>query len=128
MAFLDRCRALDNDDANALVEAFCASERLDGQFCEDAFDCVYAAHARNAPEEELRTMMSLARLFMRRYRARETPARWRAVDAATTAARDAARAGVPGDAARDAIRRAVADVPDVTARDFMDAMREFRIK
>ena len=29
MAFLDRCRALDDDDANALVEAFCASERLD---------------------------------------------------------------------------------------------------
>ena len=70
IGFVERAFELDGEDAGRLVEAFCASERLTRAFCEDAFDAVYAAYARRASEEELSTLLALAKIFTSAFRER----------------------------------------------------------
>ena len=131
VGFVERAFELDGEDAGRLVEAFCASERLTRAFCEDAFDSVYAAYARHAPEEELSTLLALARVFMSAFRERTLTAEEKLLDETVGEARRAARGDVPrGDAAervRSTLDRAF-DVDTVDEQRYLATLRDYRVE
>ena len=131
IALVDHAFALSERDAATFVDAFCASERLTAAFCEDAFDAVYAAYARRAPERELATLLELAKVFTTQYKARATPLATRVLDETLDAARRCATGDVDEADARarirDTLERAFA-IEGLAQRDYVGALREYRVK
>ena len=131
IGFVERAFELDGEDAGRLVEAFCASERLTRAFCEDAFDAVYAAYARRASEEELSTLLALAKIFTSAFRERALTVEERVFDRTVGEARRGARGDVPrADAAervRSILDRAF-DADTVDERKYLAILRDYRVE
>ena len=131
IGFVERAFELDGEDAGRLVEAFCASERLTRAFCEDAFDAVYAAYARRASEEELSTLLTLAKIFTSAFRERALTVEERVFDRTVGEARRGARGDVPrADAAervRSILDRAF-DADTVDEQKYLAILRDYRVE
>ena len=131
IGFVERAFELDGEDAGRLVEAFCASERLTRAFCEDAFDAVYAAYARRASEEELSTLLALAKIFTSAFRERALTVEERVFDRTVGEARRGARGDVPrADAAervRSILDRAF-DADTVDEQKYLAILRDYRVE
>ena len=133
--FVERAFELGETDAAAFVEAFCASERLTLTFCEQAFECAYGAHARDAPEEELQTYVTLARIFLSSFRSRVLSREAVMIDDVVADARRRLAAASSPDAVesvRDDIRRtlsrAFTDDRTLDFKVFLTRLRAFRVK
>jgi|TARA_B110000003_G_scaffold24120_2_gene23103 hypothetical protein len=131
IALVNHAFTLSERDAATFVDAFCASERLTAAFCEDAFDAVYAAYARRAPEDELTTLLELAKIFTTQYKMRAMPLETRVLDETLDAGRRCAAGDVDEAEARarirDILERAFA-IEGLKQRDYIIALREYRVK
>ena len=133
-AFVEHAFTLAGDDAGMLVQAFCDSERLTLEFCEQAFECAYGAYTRGAPEEETQTYVTLARIFMSNFRSRVQPPEASLIDDIVDEARRRLAAAPDADdvvRVRDDIRHILADKfasPNLDENIFITRLRSFRVK
>ena len=133
-SFVEHAFTLAGDDAGRLVQAFCDSERLTLEFCEQAFECAFGAYTRGAPEEETQTYVTLARIFMSNYRARVQPPEANLIDEVVDEARRRLADAPDADAvirARDDIKHILADrfdADELNENTFITRLRSFRIK
>lgn len=130
--FVDHAMRLGEEDVVMLVEAFCLDERLTSEFCEEAFNAVYAAVERRAPEEEVMGLLELAKTFTTSYRTRMMPPEAQLLDSTLAAARRALVA--EDETARSDILRIIAEEIDhaiecelVSETEFFSAFRSFRV-
>jgi hypothetical protein len=130
--FVDHAMRLGEEDVVMLVEAFCLDERLTSEFCEEAFNAVYAAVERRAPEEEVMGLLELAKTFTTSYRTRMMPPEAQLLDSTLAAARRALVA--EDESARSDILRIIAEEIDhaiecelVSETEFFSAFRSFRV-
>lgn len=130
--FIDHAMRLGEEDALRLMEAFRLDERLTSEFCEEAFNAVYAAVERKAPEEEVMGLLELAKTFTTSYRTRMMPPEAQLLDLTLEAARQALVA--EDEIARSDILRTIAEEIDqaierelVSETEFFSAFRSFRV-